>query len=185
MIIVDDESAMRESVQVWVENLGHKVIGMAINGKQALEMITALKPDLVITDIKMPEMDGLTLMEQATKDNDIPFVIVTGLSDGDSIRRAAEGSAFSYLVKPIGEMDLRPAIAIAISRAKEIEFLEKSLKDRKIIEQAKGLLMKSHGISEEQSFRNLQKMARDADKKLIDAAIAVVGYYGFRKEKSK
>lgn len=179
--VADDEADMRDFFERMLPLCGHEVVAIAETGAELVEHCRALKPDLVITDIKMPEMDGIAASLLIAQELPIPFILVSAYHDAELIHRAAENHVLAYLVKPIGQADLAPAIAVAMRRFQELQALRKessdlkqSLADRKVIEQAKGILMKVTGVDEKDAFRRLQELAADKNQKLIDAAQAVI-----------
>jgi response regulator NasT len=136
---------------------------------------------LVITDIKMPDMDGIDASTQICRDRPTPVILVSAYHDPQLVHRAEADHVMAYLVKPIGQADLGPAIAVAISRFQELQALRKeagdlkqALADRKLIEQAKGILMKVTGVDEKDAYKRLQQLAADKNQKVIDAAQSVL-----------
>jgi response regulator NasT len=179
--IADDEPDMRDYFQKILPALGHTVVGAAKTGKELLEHCLRLKPDLVITDIKMPDMDGIEAAVALYRDNPIPVILVSAYHDPELIARAEADHILAYLVKPIKTADLEPAIALAMRRfaqfqalRQEASDLRQALADRKIIERAKGILMKRAGLDEQDAFRRLQKLASEKNRKLIDIASMIV-----------
>ena len=175
--VADDEPDMREYLQKVLHRLGHKVVGAAQNGRELIALCKAFPPDLVITDIKMPDMDGIDAATEIYKEKPVPVILVSAFHDGDLIARAEADHILGYLVKPIKQSDLAPTIALAMRRFEQFEALRKeasdlrqALEDRKIIERAKGILMKRGSMDEQDSFRALQKMASEKSRKLIDIA---------------
>jgi AmiR/NasT family two-component response regulator len=179
--IADDEPDMREYFQKILPGLGHSVVSAAKTGKELLEHCLKLKPDLVITDIKMPDMDGIEAAVALYRDNPIPVILVSAYHDPELIARAEADHILAYLVKPIKQADLEPAIGLAMRRfaqfqelRQEAADLRQALADRKIIERAKGILMKRAGLEEQDAFRRLQKLASEKNRKLIDIATMIV-----------
>ncbi len=175
--VADDELDMRDYFQKILPVLGHHVIAVARDGKELVELCAATQPDLVITDIKMPDMDGIEAAVQIRKKSPVPIILVSAYHDPEYIRRAENDHILAYLVKPIKQADLETAIAIAMRRFEQFEALRKetstlkqALEDRKVIEKAKGILMKKAGLDEHDAFRRLQKLASDKNKKLIEIA---------------
>ncbi len=162
--VADDELDMRDYFQQILPLLGHEVVAVAQDGRELVEQCRELKPDLVITDIKMPDMDGIDAATQIYRNGPIPVILVSAYHDPEFIRRAEADHILAYLVKPIKQADLEPAIAIAIRRFEQFQALRKeaadlkqALEDRKVIEKAKGLLMKKASLDEHDAFRRLQK----------------------------
>jgi AmiR/NasT family two-component response regulator len=176
-IVVADEADMRDFFEKVLPRCGHQVVAVAENGLQLVEHCRQLQPDLVITDIKMPELDGIEASRQICQQRPVPVILVSAYHDPTLIERAAGDHVLAYLVKPIGIADLQPAISVVVRQFEESQSLQKenkdlkqTLADRKIIEQAKGLLMKAAGIDEKEAFRRLQDLASERNLKLIDAA---------------
>jgi response regulator NasT len=172
---------MQEFFQESLTRLGHDVIAVAASGKQLVEQCHDLEPDLVITDIKMPDMDGLDAAQQIYRNRPIPIVVVTAYHDSQFVERAERSHILAYLLKPIQDADLVPAIMIAMRRFEEFQALHQeadnlrqALEDRKVIERAKGILMKQAQLDEESAFRRLQKLARSNSKKLVEVARMIV-----------
>jgi AmiR/NasT family two-component response regulator len=177
IVVADDELDMRDYFQQILPLLGHQVLGVARTGRELVELCTSTHPDLVITDIKMPDMDGIDAAVQIYRQAAIPVILVSAYHDPAFIRRAEADHVMAYLVKPIKQADLEPAIGIAMRRfeqfqalRKETSDLKQALEDRKVIEKAKGVLMKKAGLDEHDAFRRLQKLASDKNRKLIEIA---------------
>ena len=179
--VADDELEMRDFFEKVLPRFGHQVVAVAENGAQLVEHCRRLQPDLIITDIKMPELDGIEACMQICRERLVPVILVSAYHDPALIERAEADHVMAYLVKPIGLADLQPAIAIAMRRFTELQALQhecsdlkQALADRKIIEQAKGLLMKLTGIDEKEAFSRLQSLASEKNQKLIDAARSIL-----------
>ncbi len=179
--VADDEPDMQLYFQKCLRRLGHQVVSVAGNGKELVEHCRDHRPDLVITDIKMPEMDGIDAAVQIYKEMAVPVILVSAYHDPDLVRRAEVDHIMGYLVKPIKQADLPPAIALAMRRFEQFQALEKeatglrqALEDRKVIERAKGVLMKGAGLDETEAFRRLQKLASAQNRKLVEVAQAVL-----------
>jgi response regulator NasT len=179
--VADDEVEMRDFFEKALPRFGHQVVAVAENGVELVEHCRRLNPDLVITDIKMPEMDGIEASSQICQERPVPVILVSAYHDPALIARAEADHVLAYLVKPIGIADLQPAISIATRRFAELQALQKeckdlrqALSDRKVIEQAKGLLMKLTGVDEKEAFKRLQELASDKNQKLIDAAQSIL-----------
>jgi AmiR/NasT family two-component response regulator len=179
--VADDEPEMRDFFEKVLPRFGHQVVSVAENGRQLVEHCRQSQPDLVITDIKMPELDGIEASGQICRERPVPIILVSAYHDPALIARAEADHVQAYLVKPIGLADLAPAIGIAVRRFGELQALQKectdlrqALSDRKVIEQAKGLLMKLTGIDEKEAFHRLQQLAADKNLKLIEAAHSIL-----------
>jgi response regulator NasT len=179
--VADDEQDMRDFFEKMLPLLGHQVVSIAETGRELVEHCRTLKPDLIITDIKMPDMDGIEAATIIGRECPAPVILVSAYHDAEMIQRAEADHVLAYLVKPIGKADLQPAISLAMRRFNELQALRKessdlrqALADRKIIEQAKGILMKLTGADEKDAFRRLQDLAAERNQKLIDAAQNIV-----------
>jgi response regulator NasT len=179
--VADDEQDMREFFQKFLPILGHQVVATARDGKELVEACRRLNPELVITDIKMPDMDGIDAATQISRAGPIPVILVSAYHDAEFIRRAEADHILAYLVKPIKAADLEPAITIAMRRFEQFQALRKeagdlrqALEDRKLIEKAKGVLMKKTGLDEADAFRRMQKLASDKNKKLVEIAQTIL-----------
>jgi two-component system, response regulator PdtaR len=180
--IADDEADMRDFLERMLPRCGHQVISVAENGRQLVEHCQQLAPDLVITDIKMPELDGIEAAAQICSERAVPVILVSAHHNASLVERAGADYVIAYLVKPIVFADLQPTITIAMRRFGELQTLRKecadlkqALTDRKVIEQAKGILIKIAGVDEKEAFRRLQELASKSNKKLIEAALQIVG----------
>ena len=181
VLIADDESLRVMSLKGQLETIGHKVVAEASNGKEAVRLALDLRPDLAILDIKMPEMDGIEAAQQITEERPIPIILLTAFSETELAERAANANVAAYLMKPISEQDLVPAIALAVSRFKEFQSLHREVDDlrdaletRKLVERAKGILMRRLSLSEEEAFRRMQRRSQNENKKLGEIANAII-----------
>ena len=179
--VADDEIEMRDYFTTILPRMGHTVLVASSNGRELVEQCKIAKPDLVITDIKMPDMDGIEAVRLLYADRPVPVILVSAYHDPAFIERAEQGEVLAYLIKPIKRSDLETAIAIVIRRfsqfqgmLKETVELKQTLADRKIIEKAKGVLMKKGGFDENEAYRRLQKIASDKNKKLIEIAGSIL-----------
>jgi len=179
--VADDEPDMRDYFRKILPRLGHHVVVAAETGRELVEQCRKARPDLVITDIKMPDMDGIDAATQIYLEKPIPVILVSAYHDPELIARAEADHILGYLVKPIKQSDLEPTIALAVRRFEQFEALRKeaadlrqALEDRKVIERAKGLLMKKVGLDEQEAFRRLQKLAMDSNRKMVEVAHMVL-----------
>lgn len=182
IIIADDESIIRMDLREMLEEAGHTVIAEASNGVKALEMVRAEKPDLVIMDVKMPEMDGITAAKIISNEKIAPVVLLTAFSQKDIVDKAKDSGVLAYLVKPVKEESLFPAMQIALSRFQEFAELEQELEDvknsletRKILDRAKGILMDTYNLTETEAYRRIQQYSMSKRKAIKDVAEAIVG----------
>lgn len=179
--VAEDEPLMRTYLQETLTMLGHQVVLLAKTGRELVQEYQSHKPDLIITDIRMADMDGLDAAAAIYAHELLPIIVVSAHHDAELIERAERNHVIAYLVKPIKQEDLAPAIAIAMRRFQEFQAtrqeadnLRQALEDRKILERAKGILMKRTGLDEPEAFRRLQKLARDNNRKLVDIARNIV-----------
>jgi two-component system, response regulator PdtaR len=179
--VADDEPRMREFYQQVLPLLGHEVACVASSGKELIAGCLACRPHLVITDIRMPDMNGIDAAREICRQEPVPIILVSAHDDPELLDKAGEYHVLAYLVKPIKKQDLQPAILIAARRFDEFQSLRKeaadlrqALQDRKLIERAKGILMKRTGQDEAAAFRALQKLARDKNRKLAQIAEGIV-----------
>jgi len=181
VLIVDDEPVIRLDLKAMLEAMGHVVVGEADNGETALQLARTLQPDLVIADIMMPEMDGIELSRRLAKERIAPVLILTAYSEQAMIEGADRAGVLGYLVKPFREVDLAPAIQVAVSRYRELRAVENQvvnlaheMEARKKIGRAKRVLMRQLGLSEEEAFRRLQATAESTGKPLGEVAQAIL-----------
>jgi response regulator NasT len=181
VLIADDEILHVMSLKAQLKLLGHEVVGEAATGDEAVDLAHKLKPDLAILDIKMPNSDGIEAARRITTDCPIPIVLLTAYSEQDLAQRAADAGIFAYLMKPVSEADLLPAILMATARFSEFQIMQRGINDlrealetRKVVEQAKGILMQRKGLNEADAFRTLQLQSQKENKKLIEIAKAVI-----------
>jgi len=179
--VADDEPDMRDYFGKILPRLGHRVVVLAANGRELVEQCRVAHPDLVITDIKMPDIDGIDAAVGIYKDCPVPVILVSAYHNPELIERAEADHILGYLVKPIKQADLGPVIALAMRRFEQFQELRKetidlrqALEDRKVIERAKGVLMKRLQLDEQDAFRRLQKLASEKNLKLITVARAIV-----------
>jgi response regulator NasT len=181
VVIADDESIIRMDLKEMLSVLGYQVVGEAGDGKQAVNLARELKPDLVIMDIKMPEMDGITAAKILTEERIAPVLLLTAYSQQELVAGAREAGVIGYIVKPFRQDELQPAIEVALSRFREFCDLEKEIGDlretleaRKVIERAKGVLMDQYGLKEADAFRRIQKLSMDTRKSMKEIAEAIL-----------
>jgi response regulator NasT len=175
--VADDEPRMREYFARILPRLGHEVVAAASTGRELVERCLQLHPDLIVTDINMPDLDGIDAANELYRHEPVPVILVSAHHDPELIRRAEADHILAYLIKPIKQADLEPAITIAMRRfeqfsalRQEADNLRQALEDRKVIERAKGILMKKARLSEQDAFRRMQKLASDRNRKLVDIA---------------
>jgi len=181
VIIAEDEALIRLDLAEMLAEEGFEVVGQAVDGEQAVEMATELRPDLVIMDVKMPKKDGIDAASEIVADQIAPVVILTAFSQRELIERARDAGAMAYLVKPFSKADLLPAIELAVARYAEtaalrieVADISQRLEARKIIDRAKGLLMTHQKMTEPEAFRWIQRTAMDRRTSMQAVAGAVL-----------
>ena len=185
VLVAEDETLIRLDIVEILTGEGYEVVGEADNGEKAVQMANELKPDLVLMDVKMPVMDGISAAESIVKARIAPVVLLTAFSQTELVERARDAGAMAYVVKPFSPADLLPAVEIAISRYSQISALEAEVADlaerfetRKRVDRAKGLLMTKMGLSEPESFRWIQKTSMDRRLTMREVADAVIEQVG-------
>jgi response regulator NasT len=168
VLVAEDEALIRLDLVEMLAEEGYDVVGQTGDGLSAVRLATELKPDVVILDVKMPELDGITAAEQIITARTAPVVLLTAFSQRDLVERAREAGVMAYLVKPFQKKDLLPTIEMAVSRFAEVVALEAEVADlvgrleaRKLVDRAKGVLMTAHGLSEPDAFRWVQRTSMD------------------------
>ncbi len=179
ILVAEDETIIRLDLVEMLSDAGYEVVAQAENGAVAIEMAKKYKPDLSILDVKMPEVDGITAAEQIISIS--PVLMLTAFSQRELVERARDAGVMAYVVKPFSIGDLVPAIEIAISRHRQMKTLEAEVADlyerletRKIIDRAKGILMKAMNLSEPESFSWIQKTAMDRRISMKQVAQAII-----------
>ena len=166
IVVAEDETLIRMDLVEMLTEAGYQVVGQGVNGQEAIELANTHKPDLMILDVKMPVLDGISAAEKII---DIcPVLMLTAFSQRELVERARDTGVMAYVVKPFTINDLLPAIEISISRYRQMKSLEievadlyERLETRKIVDRAKGILMKTMNLSEPESFSWIQKTAMD------------------------
>ena len=184
VVVAEDEGLIRMDVVATLQEAGYEVVGEAADGEEAVKLATELEPDLVVMDIKMPKMDGISAAEKISVLK-IPVVLLTAFSQADLVARAADAGAMAYVTKPFKPSDLLPAIQIALSRHEELISLETEIADlsdrletRKLMDRAKGLLQSKMKLSEPDAFRWIQKASMDRRLTMGQVAKAVIEQLG-------
>ncbi len=180
-MIAEDEALIRLDLAEMLAEEGYTVVGQAGDGERAVELVTEHRPDLVVLDVKMPKLDGISAAAQIAEQRIAPVVILTAFSQRDLVERARDAGAMAYVVKPFGKDDLVPAIEMARSRFAELQMLEAEVADlterletRKLVDRAKGILQQTLSVSEPDAFRWIQKTAMDLRLSMRDVAEGVV-----------
>lgn len=177
IVVADDEREMREYLREMLTHLGHEVVGAAADGRELVSQCEEQRPDLVISDVRMPAMDGIEAATRLGGATPVPIILLSAFHDDETIGRVEADHILAYLVKPIKANNLEPAIGLVMRRfeqfqdlRREAATLKQALEDRKIIEKAKGRLMQQAHLDEAEAYRRLQHAARSMQKKLVDAA---------------
>ena len=181
VLVAEDESLIRMDLIEMLREEGYDVVAEAADGTAAVEQAELLKPDLVVMDVKMPVLDGISAAKKIVEKRIAPVLILTAFSQRDLVERARAAGAMAYLVKPFNKSDLVPAIEMALSRHEEITQLEQEVADlterletRKLIDRAKGMLQTKFGLSEPDAFRWIQKAAMDKRTTMRDVAQVII-----------
>ena len=181
ILIADDESLIRLDLREMLTHLGYEVVAEAGDGRQAVDLARKLKPDLVVMDIRMPEVDGIEAAGTLTAERIAPVVLLTAFSDNQLVEQAREAGVVGYVVKPFREAELKPVIELSFARFEEFRALEKeignlneALESRKVVERAKGVLMESYQLRESEAFHRIRKASMDSRKSMKEVAEAIL-----------
>lgn len=181
IVIADNESIIRMDLKEILEEAGHTVVGEATDGLKAVELARKYQPELVIMDIKMPEMDGITAAKIISNEKIAPVLLLTAFSQKEIVEKAKDSGVLAYLVKPVKESNLFPAMEIALSRFQEFAELEHELEDvknsletRKILDRAKGILMDAYNLTESEAYRRIQQYSMSKRKSIREVAEAII-----------
>lgn len=181
IVIADDEALICMDLREMLDEAGHEVVGIGSDGVEALNLVKEKKPDLAILDVKMPRLDGIQAARMIAHDNLAPVVLLTAFGDEDMIEKAKKSMVFGYVMKPVEEKTLFPAIQIAVSQYRQkkdmvdrVKNMERELAARKIVDRAKGLLMDYYHITEEDAYRRMQQTSMKRGITIADVAQKVV-----------
>lgn len=181
VLLAEDEPAVAASIERQIRALGHEVIAEAATGSEAVRLAAQKRPDIIVMDIRMPDCDGIEAARQIAEQSPRPIVFLTGHFEEEFLAGAVASGGLAYLLKPATSEQLQAALTLAHTRFAEMRDLkhqvvrlEKALEVRKLVSQAKGLLMARHGLSEEEAHRRMQKEASRSNQKLVDLARAVL-----------
>ncbi|WP_246462447.1 ANTAR domain-containing response regulator [Trueperella pecoris] len=184
-LVVEDETLIRLDIVETLQDAGYTVVAEGASGDEAIELAQEHDPDLIVMDVKMPGMDGLTAAERILSDHQVAIVMLTAFSQKELVERARDAGAMAYVVKPFTPEHLIPAVEIALSRSREIASLENEVSSltekfetRKRVDQAKGLLQEKMGLTEPEAFRWIQKTSMDRRLTMREVADAVVEQVG-------
>lgn len=181
IIIAEDDSVIRMDLREELQRQGYLVVGDVGDGQSAINLAREVRPDLIIMDIRMPELDGIEAARVLTSERLAPVMLLTAFSDNELIERAREAGVVSYITKPWRQSDLKPAIEIALARFQEfreiesqVKTLEDQLATRKVVEKAKGMLMEKYKLTEQEAFRRIQKLSMNNRKSMREVAEAIL-----------
>ncbi len=181
VLIAEDNAKTRLFLKSQIELLGYTVVGAAKDGESVVEMAEKLNPTLIILDIKMPKKDGIEAAKEISAKGPVPIILITGLSSDEMATKAIDAGVFSYLVKPVTKKQLEPAIKLALARYSEFDSLKVEVNDlkgaietRKLVERAKGILMKRCNLSEEDAFKLLQAHSQKENRKMSEIATSII-----------
>jgi AmiR/NasT family two-component response regulator len=180
-LIAEDETLTRTILRARLEKLGHQVVAEVENGIQAVEAAKNTRPDVIIMDIRMPEMDGIEAARKIMEETPCALLFLTAFGDKELVEQASEAGAVAYLMKPFRKEDLAPALEVAVrrfrqiqSQSQEIANLKEALETRKLIERAKGILMDRMKLTEEEAFKRIHFQARNQNKKMREIAESII-----------
>lgn len=181
ILVAEDEALTRTILRARLEKLGHQVVAEAENGVQAVEAARTHKPDAIIMDIRMPEMDGIEAARQIVGEKPTAILFLTAFSEDTLVEQASDAGALAYLMKPFRKEDLAPALEVAVRRFRQLQGqqdkiaqLEETLETRKLIERAKGILMDRHHMTEDEAFKRIHFQARNQNKKMREIAQSII-----------
>ena len=181
VLIADDDPIIRLDLKQMLENLEYTVVAEAGDGREAVDLARSHKPDVCILDVKMPVMDGIEAVTLISEEGIAPTILLTAYSDRELVDRAKSAGVFAYLVKPFKPSDLPPAIEVARSRyeqnlelSRELSDVNERLETRKLVDRAKGILMRSEAIGEAEAYRRIQLQSMNARKSMKEVAEAII-----------
>ena len=181
VLIVDDESLIRMDLRDIIESCGHEVVAEGTNGVKALALCKKYKPDIILMDVKMPELDGIEAARQIGFHHEAPVVLLTSYSQQDLIDKARDSGVYGYLIKPVREEQLVPTLEMALGRYKsdaqlreKMAELEQSLEDRKIIQKGTGILMELYSISEEEAYNRIRALSMKKRDSIVNICKALI-----------
>lgn len=181
VLIVDDESLIRMDLRDIIESCGHEVVAEGTNGVEALALCKKHKPDIILMDVKMPELDGIEAARQIGFHHEAPVVLLTSYSQQDLIDKARDSGVYGYLIKPVREEQLVPTLEMALGRYKsdaqlreKMVELEQSLEDRKIIQKGTGILMELYSISEVEAYNRIRTLSMNKQISIIETCNLII-----------
>ena len=181
VLICEDEGLTALRLQTSLKKLGYEVVGEARTGQEAVELAARLQPDAILMDVRMPLLDGIAATRQIMQARPTAIVMITAFSERELVESALEAGASGYLVKPVNDEQIEPALRVALSRFSELSELKgelsglrEALEARKVVERAKGILMRRFQVDEDEAYKRLQKMSRDRRQNLKLTADQVI-----------
>ena len=181
VLIVDDESLIRMDLRDIIESCGHEVVAEGTNGVEALELCNKQKPDIILMDVKIPELDSIEAARQIGFHHEAPVVLLTSYSQQDLIDKARDSGVYGYLIKPVREEQLVPSLEMALGRYKsdaqlreKMAELEQSLEDRKIIQKGTGILMELYSISEAEAYNRIRTLSMNKQISIIETCNLII-----------
>lgn len=192
IVIADDEVLSSMDLREMLEEAGHEVVGVGVDGVEALELVEKWKPDVAVLDVKMPRLDGLQTAKIIAHNQWAPVVLLTAFGDENIIKKAGESMVFGYVMKPVEEKNLFPALTIAVSQFKKrvemverVRQMEADIAEKKIMSRAKGLLMDCYGITENEAHRRIQVISMKRSMTLSEVSQQIIKEIMARKNKSQ
>ncbi|MHA6259269.1 ANTAR domain-containing response regulator [Sporosarcina sp. CAU 1771] len=181
ILIVEDESIIRMDLSSIFTANGYEVVGEAGDGEKAIELAFELQPDLIVMDIKMPKLDGLKASKIISGKLDVPIILLTAYSQKEFIEQAKHANVVAYLVKPVSEVNLIPAVEVAFHQAEKIQEIRDSvsaakneLEQRKLVEKAKGLLMEKEGLSEDEAYQKIRRTSMNKHQSMLKTSQIII-----------
>jgi len=181
VLVADDDPIIRLDLKQMLANLGYEVVAEAGDGNEAVLLARSVKPDVCVLDVRMPERDGISAVAELVSEGIAAAILLTAYSDQELVQKATEAGAFAYLIKPFKPQDLPPAIEVAVSRFRQTQTLHKQvhelnqrLEARRIIERAKGMLMRKQGISEEEAYARIRQRSMETRRSMREVAEAIL-----------
>lgn len=181
VLVADDDPIIRLDLKQMLANLGYEVVAEAGDGNEAVLLARSVKPDVCVLDVRMPERDGISAVAELVSEGIAAAILLTAYSDQELVQKATQAGAFAYLIKPFKPQDLPPAIEVAVSRFRQTQALHKQvhelnqrLEARRIIERAKGMLMRKLGISEEEAYARIRQRSMETRRSMREVAEAIL-----------
>ncbi len=187
VLLVDDEALIRMGMRAMLQDLGYRVVGEAADGEEAIEKVAALDPDVVIMDIKMPGMDGLEATRRIMAEHPVPIIVLTAYNQRSLVEEAADAGVLAYLMKPVRESDIGPAIEVARARFAELIWLRRASADRPAradrgtvnqVEAATQLLRDRYRLTEAEATSRLRRLAQSSRRSIVEIAEAIIALEG-------